>query len=194
MHGLVLLALSTLLAACGGGGGGGDPTLGGGTAGGGASAVPATLTVSLSNAVGLASNTIISGAPLTAKAVVSDKNGVPVSNALVTFSADPGLVSFSTSNGAVLSDAQGLASVTVSAASAAVTGAGKLTATVAAGAVTVSGDANYEVKAAPASASASGARITLSLLNGAPPVGKLVAFATDHVMLHRALPGWCQTV
>lgn len=190
MHGLALLALSTLLAACGGGGG--DPTLGGGTAGGGASAVPATLTVSLSNAVGLASNTIISGAPLTAKAVVSDKNGVPVSNALVTFSADPGLVSFSTSNGAVLSDAQGLASVTVSAASAAVTGAGKLTATVAVGAVTVSGDANYEVKAA--SASASGARITLSLLNGAPPVGKLVAFATDHVMLHRALPGWCQTV
>src|SRR5450830_1372499 len=110
MNWLALLALSTFLAACGGGGG--DPSLGGGNAGGGASAMPATLVLSLSTAAGQASNTISSGAPLTAKAIVSDKNGVPVSNALVTFSSDPGLVSFSITNGAVLTDAKGWASLT----------------------------------------------------------------------------------
>lgn len=197
---LVLLALGALLAACGGGGG--DPTIDGGSSGGTTGGVAATVTVSLLNAAGQPSNALSSTAPLTAKALVNDKNGVPVSNAVVTFSADATLVSLSSTNGTALTDAKGYASITVSALNASVTGAGKLTATVAAGTATVSGEASYDIKAAQAS----GAKMTLSLLNGgsasnalssaAPLTAKalvtdlngkpisdvLVAFSTDNTM------------
>lgn len=157
---LVLLALGALLAACGGGGG--DPTIDGGSSGGTTGGVAATVTVSLLNAAGQPSNALSSTTPLTAKALVNDKNGVPVSNAVVTFSADATLVTLSSTNGTALTDAKGYASITVSALNATVTGAGKLTATVAAGTATVTGDASYEIK----TAQASGAKMTLALLNG----------------------------
>ncbi|PIF10285.1 Ig-like protein group 1 [Janthinobacterium sp. 13] len=197
---LVLLALGALLAACGGGGG--DPTIDGGSSGGTTGGVAATVTVSLLNAAGQPSNALSSTTPLTAKALVNDKNGVPVSNVVVTFSADATLVSLSSTNGTALTDAKGYASITVSALNASVTGAGKLTATVAAGTATVSGEASYDIKAAQAS----GAKMTLSLLNGgsasnalssaAPLTAKalvtdlngkpisdvLVAFSTDNTM------------
>ncbi|MCM2565636.1 Ig-like domain-containing protein [Janthinobacterium kumbetense] len=195
-----MLALGALLAACGGGGG--DPTIDGGSSGGTTGGVAATVTVSLLNAAGQPSNALSSTTPLTAKALVNDKNGVPVSNAVVTFSADATLVSLSSTNGTALTDAKGYASITVSALNATVTGAGKLTATVAAGTATVSGEASYDIKAAQAS----GAKMTLSLLNGgsasnalssaAPLTAKalvtdlngkpisdvLVAFSTDNTM------------
>ncbi|WP_180278641.1 Ig-like domain-containing protein [Janthinobacterium sp. 13] len=195
-----MLALGALLAACGGGGG--DPTIDGGSSGGTTGGVAATVTVSLLNAAGQPSNALSSTTPLTAKALVNDKNGVPVSNVVVTFSADATLVSLSSTNGTALTDAKGYASITVSALNASVTGAGKLTATVAAGTATVSGEASYDIKAAQAS----GAKMTLSLLNGgsasnalssaAPLTAKalvtdlngkpisdvLVAFSTDNTM------------
>ncbi|MDO8074424.1 hypothetical protein O3299_23065 [Janthinobacterium sp. SUN176] len=195
-----MLALGALLAACGGGGG--DPTIDGGSSGGTTGGVAATVTVSLLNAAGQPSNALSSTTPLTAKALVNDKNGVPVSNAVVTFSADATLVSLSSTNGTALTDAKGYASITVSALNATVTGAGKLTATVAAGTATVSGEASYDIKAAQAS----GAKMTLALLNGgsasnalssaAPLTAKalvtdlngkpisdvLVAFSTDNTM------------
>ena len=157
---LVLLALGALLAACGGGGG--DPTIDGGSSGGTTGGVAATVTVSLLNAAGQPSNALSSTAPLTAKALVNDKNGVPVSNAVVTFSADPALVTLSSTNGTALTDAKGYASITVSALNATVAGAGKLTASVVAGTATITGEASYEVRAAQAS----GAKMTLALLNG----------------------------
>ena len=155
-----MLALGSLLAACGGGGG--DPTLDGGSSGGTTGGVAATVMVSLLNAAGQPSNALSSTTPLTAKALVNDKNGVPISNAVVTFSADPALVTLSSTNGTALTDAKGYASITVSALNATVTGAGKLTATVAAGTAMVTGDASYEIK----TAQASGAKMTLALLNG----------------------------
>lgn len=197
---LVLLALGALLAACGGGGG--DPTIDGGSSGGTTGGVAATVTVSLLNAAGQPSNALSSTTPLTAKALVNDKNGVPISNAVVTFSADATLVSLSSTNGTALTDAKGYASITVSALNASVAGAGKLTATVAAGAATVSGEASYDIKAVQAA----GAKMTLSLLSGTtasnsltsstpltakaqltdltgkPIIGALVAFATDNEM------------
>ncbi len=197
---LVLLVMSAVLAACGGGGG--DPTLDGGSSGGTTGGVAATVTVSLFNAAGQPSNALSSTTPLTAKALVNDKNGVPISNAVVTFSADAALVTLSSTNGTALTDAKGYASITVSALNATVAGAGKLTATVAAGTATVTGEASYEIK----TAQASGAKMTLSLLNGnnasnalssATPLtakalvfdlnGKpisdvLVAFSTDNTM------------
>lgn len=197
---LLLLALGSLLAACGGGGG--DPTLDGGSSGGTTGGVAATVTVSLLNAAGQPSNALSSTTPLTAQALVSDKNGVPVSNAVVTFSADAALVQLSSTNGTALTDAKGYASITVSALNAAVTGAGKLTVSVAAGTATITGEASYEVRAAQAA----GAKMTLSLLNGAgasnalssatpltakalvtdlsgkPVTGALVLFSTDNAL------------
>jgi protocatechuate 3,4-dioxygenase beta subunit len=197
---LALLALGALLAACGGGGG--DPTIDGGTSGGTTGGVAATVSVTLYNAAGQPSNTLSSATPLTAKALVSDKNGVPVSNAVVTFSADAALVTLSSTNGTALTDAKGYASITVSALNATVTGAGKLTATVLVGTATVTGEASYEIK----TAQASGAKMTLALLSGAnasnalssttpltakavvtdlsgkPISGALVLFSTDNAL------------
>ena len=197
---LVLMALGALLAACGGGGG--DPTIDGGNSGGTTGGVAAAVSVTLYNGAGQPSNLLSSTTPLTAKALVSDKNGAPVSNAVVTFSADAALVLLSSTNGTALTDAKGYASITVSALNAAVTGAGKLTATVAVGTATVTGEASYEVRAAQAA----GAKMTLSLLsggsasnalssatpltakalltdlNGKPIADALVAFSTDNAM------------
>ena len=160
MNWLALLVLSTVLAACGGGGG--DPTIDGGKGGATTGGVAATVTVSLLNAADQPASTLSSTAPLTAKALVIDKNGAPVSNTVVTFASDPTLVTLSSTNGTALTDAKGYASITVSALNATVTGAGKLTATVAAGTAMVTGEASYEIK----TAQASGAKMTLSLLNG----------------------------
>ncbi|WP_332861620.1 Ig-like domain-containing protein [Janthinobacterium svalbardensis] len=200
MNWLALLVLSTVLAACGGGGG--DPTIDGGKGGGTTGGVAATVTVSLLNSADQPASTLSSAAPLTAKALVIDKNGAPVSNTIVTFASDATLVTLSSSNGTALTDAKGYASITVSALNATVTGAGKLTATVAAGTATVTGEASYEVKAAQAA----GAKMTLSLfsgssasnalssatpltakalvtdLNGKPITNALVAFSTDNTM------------
>ncbi|QYG04843.1 Ig-like domain-containing protein [Janthinobacterium sp. PAMC25594] len=200
MNWLALLVLSTVLAACGGGGG--DPTIDGGKGGGTTGGVAATVTVSLLNSADQPAITLSSTAPLTAKALVIDKNGAPVSNTIVTFASDATLVTLSSSNGTALTDAKGYASITVSALNATVTGAGKLTATVAAGTAMVTGEGSYEVKAAQAA----GAKMTLSLfsgssasnalssatpltakalvtdLNGKPITNALVAFSTDNTM------------
>ncbi len=200
MNWLALLVLSTVLASCGGGGG--DPTIDGGKGGGTTGGVAATVTVSLLNSADQPAITLSSTAPLTAKALVIDKNGAPVSNTIVTFASDATLVTLSSSNGTALTDAKGYASITVSALNATVTGAGKLTATVAAGTATVTGEASYEVKAAQAA----GAKMTLSLfsgssasnalssatpltakalvtdLSGKPISGALVMFSTDSAL------------
>ncbi|MBB5605884.1 MULTISPECIES: hypothetical protein [unclassified Janthinobacterium] len=160
MNWLALLALSTLLAACGGGGG--DPTLDGGSGGGGtAGAVPSTLAIGLLNVTGQVSNTISGSAPLTVRALVLDKNGAGVSNALVTFTVDANLVALTPGNGTALTDAKGVATVTMRPASNAVSGAGKVTASVTTAGVTVSGDANYQIAATVASK----ASISVALLS-----------------------------
>lgn len=157
---LALLVIGSVLAACGGGGG--DPTIDGGNGGGTTGGVAATVTVSLLNSADQPASTLSSTTPLTAKALVLDKNGAAVSNAVVTFASDATLVTLSSTNGTALTDLKGYASITVSALNATVAGAGKLTATVAAGTATISGEASYAIKAAQAS----GAKMTLSLLNG----------------------------
>ncbi|WP_193315631.1 Ig-like domain-containing protein [Janthinobacterium aquaticum] len=163
---LALLVVGTLLAACGGGGG--DPTIGGGSGSGngGTPAVATTLKLSLLGASGQSSNALSTTAPLTAQALVLDAAGMPVSNMLVAFTSDATLVTLSPTNGSALTDAKGIASVTLSPFNATVSGAGKLTASVTpatTGATPIIGEANYVVTAAQPA----GARIALSLLNGA---------------------------
>ncbi|WP_436546489.1 Ig-like domain-containing protein [Janthinobacterium sp. RB2R34] len=156
---LSALAIGLLLAACGGGGG--DPTLDGGS-GGVVNRVPAAVSVALVDATDKASSALSSGTPLTAKALVVDSSGTPVVNVLVTFASDPALVLLSSTNGTALTDAKGVASITVSVLNASVSGAGRVTATVATATTPVSGEASYAIKAAQAA----GARMTLSLLSG----------------------------
>lgn len=169
---LALLVMGALLAACGGGGG--DPTIGGGggTGNGGTPAVAATLKLSLLGASGQSSNALSATAPLTAQALVLDAGGLPVSNVLVAFTSDATLVTLSPTNGSALTDAKGIASVTLSAFNASVSGAGKVTASVTpagTGATPITGEANFMVTAAQST----GARIALSLLNGATPSNAL---------------------
>ncbi|PHV34180.1 hypothetical protein CSQ94_07765 [Janthinobacterium sp. BJB312] len=173
-----MLALGALLAACGGGGG--DPTIDGGGSGGngGTSAgVPATVSVSLLNANGQASNTISSSVSLTASAVVLDKNGAGVSNALVTFAADNALVLFTPDIGTALTDGKGVASVTMRPTGIAASGAGTLTVAAVKDGVTVSGSTNFVVGAtsvvfgeltlSPASISAYGtSQVSIDVLSG----------------------------
>jgi hypothetical protein len=146
---LTLLACGLLLAACGGGGGNPGSTIG--TGGGGTPGSPtpasASVVVTLQNPSGQPANSASAASPLTAKALVRDRAGRTIANALVTFSADATLVLLSPSAGTALTDASGVASVILRPASAAVGGAGKVVAAVTVDGDTVTGDANFAVGA-----------------------------------------------
>ncbi|WP_317203200.1 Ig-like domain-containing protein [Janthinobacterium sp.] len=107
----------------------------------------ASLAVALFNAGGQASNSVTSAAPLTAKATVKDQDGKAIANALVIFSTDNALATLAPSAGTALTDASGVASVTVRPANLAVGGAGTLKAAVTVGGTTIASDANYSVNA-----------------------------------------------
>jgi hypothetical protein len=151
---LTLIAAAAL-AACGGGGGnpgavgapGGSSGNGGGT--GTTPSVPAAPTVSLAllSAGGQASNSLSGATPLTVQATVKDAAGKPVKDALVTFATDATLATFSPSAGTALSDANGVASVTMRAASLAAGGAARITVTTSVAGTTVTSEANYQVGA-----------------------------------------------
>lgn len=132
---LVLAGLAaTILAGCGGGSGGG---LLGGSSG--------SVSVKLLNASGSESNQLTTDAPLTAVATVRDVSGNAVSGAVVTFSADSSLASFTPSAATVLTNANGEARIAVSAASAAAAGAGTLKASATIASTSVSGSVSFNV-------------------------------------------------
>jgi Bacterial Ig-like domain (group 1) len=111
---LFLASAFAVVAACGGGGakapdGGGSPT-GPGTP----TAPTATLAISLVDpATGITKNAISSGSPGLVKALVKDASGNVVSGAVVTFTTDAALATFSPSSGTALTDSNGQASVTI---------------------------------------------------------------------------------
>jgi hypothetical protein len=181
------LLAALLLSACGGGGGnpgavtggtGGGGTGTGGTGTGG-TVVPATPTVSLAftNTAGTGSNSLSGATPLTVKATVLDANKKPVPNAIVTFATDTTLAVFSPSAGTALTDANGVASVTMRSASLSAGGAGSVTASTSVAGAAVTGTGNYSVgatalsfgtlSATPASLQAYGSTVlSVDLLNG----------------------------
>jgi len=153
------LAMALVLAACGGGGGNpgavggsgsGSTGTGGTGTGTGGTTVPATPSVSLgfTNASGATSNALTGATPLTVKATVLDANKKPVPNAIVTFATDNALAVFSPTAGTALTDVNGVASVTMRAASIASGGAGTVTATSNVAGTTITGTSNYSVGAA----------------------------------------------
>lgn len=155
VRGSLALLLAATLSACGGGGGNPGTTGSGGTGTGGTPTtpttptVPATPTVALSfvNAGGQASNSLTGATPLTVRALVRDQAGQPVPNALVSFATDPALAVFSPTAGTSLTDASGVATVTLRTASLSANGAGKVTATTAIAGTTVTSEGNYSVGA-----------------------------------------------
>jgi hypothetical protein len=164
---------------------------------------PVSLQVSLVTAVGVNSTTVSSASPLTVRAIVADKAGVPIKDALVTFTTDNALATIAPTTGTSLTDAFGIALATLRPASLAVNGAGKVTATVTMGGATVSNDTNYTVLVSPvtsasvavsfldanglpsnsvSSAAPLTARAMFTNQNGLPIANALVSFATDNTL------------
>lgn len=81
------------------------------------------------------------------QATVKDASGNPVKEAMVTFATDASLAIFSPSAGTALTDDQGVARISLRAASLAAGGAGKLTATASVNGATIVGERNFQVGA-----------------------------------------------
>jgi len=187
-YGSLALLLAAILSACGGGGGNpGTPGGSGGSGNGGTPAVPAapTVGVSLVNATGGASTALSGATPLTVRALVLDANKHPVPNALVTFTTAAELALFTPGAGTALSDASGVASITMRVASLAAGGAGSVTASATVAGTAITSSANYAVNATaltfsalrlePASINAyDSSKISVDLLaNGAKYMGQV---------------------
>jgi hypothetical protein len=142
----LMLFLFGLVGACGGGGGS-PGTVAGSSSGGGAVAPTASIAFSFFDVNGQASTSVTSASPLTARALVKDAAGKAVVNALVTFATDNALAILSPSSGNTLSDANGVASVTLRPASLAVSGGGRMTASVTLAGNTIVGESNYMIGA-----------------------------------------------
>jgi hypothetical protein len=154
------LIAAAVLSACGGGGGnpGAVPAASGASSGTGSTGgtgttpvVPATptATVTLLAAAGQPAATLSEGKPLTAQVSVKDAGGTPVEGAFVTFATNGDIALFKPSSGSVRTNAQGLASVQMLAASLAADGAAKLIVTAEVGATTVTTQSVYTVGATP---------------------------------------------
>jgi hypothetical protein len=159
---LALLGCALLLAACGGGGGNPGAVPGTGTTPG-TTPGAGTVTVSTANAAGVAGNFVTSAAPLTVSALIKDKDGKPVAGAVVSFATDTSLAVVGTSSGTSLSNASGVATMTLRPAGDTVSGAGKVTVsvTLAGASAPITGEATYTV----GSTATSTASLAVSLAN-----------------------------
>ena len=177
------LLMAMVLTACGGGGG--NPGTTGNTgstsgSGGTGTTTPVTATASVGVRFhgGAAAGTLTAAAPETVTATVLDKDGKPVANAIVTFATDNTLAVFNPTSATALTDASGVASVTMRPAGLASAGAGTVTATATVGDATVIGKGNYSVgattltfgtlSAAPATLQAYGSSVlSVDVMSGA---------------------------
>ncbi len=99
----------------------------------------------------LSSTTVTSAAPVTATAIVAE-NGVPVAGSIVTFSVNPALGKLSANT--ALTDANGVATVSLSPANQNVSGADTITATVTADNLTATASKGYQLTATSAAITA----------------------------------------
>lgn len=152
---LALLVCGLLLSACGGGGGSPGATVGVSSGTGGVATASAKVTVTLEDQSGAAANLVSGAATLTVKATVLDSAGRAVPGVVVKFSsADIALVGVSPASG--LTNTNGVAVATVTAASPSAAGATTILATstfvdpaTSATTVSLSGSANLQVGVAP---------------------------------------------
>ena len=172
---IALVAAS--LAACGGGGGS-PGTVGGGTGGGGTGTGTGTgggttlvpkVTLALTDGSGANIMSLSGGQSASVKATVVDSAGKPVAGAIVQFTTSE-LVVFTPATGSALTDANGVASVTVKPASTSSAGAVAITASSVVAGTTATASVNLSVGAAP---------LTVGSLSFAQaPTGSLPAFST----------------
>lgn len=140
--GLASIGLALLLTACGGGGGSaGDPILpspGTGTGNGsGNSGVSMTLALS--------STTVTAAAPATVSATIKDATGAAIPGQVVAFSTSASLGSFSATS--ALTDANGVASVSLSPAASSSTGADTVVATATVKTAALTASAGFQLTA-----------------------------------------------
>ncbi|HZV66012.1 MAG TPA: Ig-like domain-containing protein [Telluria sp.] len=162
--------IAATLAACGGGGGSAGSTVGvggGGSTGAGNPAIKLVIT----DGTGAAVSTLSGGQSASVKATVTNSSGAIAANAIVQFTAsDATLVTFTPSAASALTDASGVAVITVKPASFTASGALSITATAVVDSKTAVGTANMAVGAAP---------LTVGTLSFSPtPAGNLPAFST----------------
>ncbi len=143
---VVLLAVSAVISGCSAGGttpctSGASDCKGSGTGTGGTT-TPASVALALS------STTVASAAPATVTATVHDSSGNAVSGAVVNFAVNPVIGALSAP--AALTDSSGVASVSLSPATAATTGADNVTVTVTVGTATVTASRGYQLSATTA--------------------------------------------
>lgn len=168
--GLVVIFLTVLLAACGGSN---REALANAAAATPPTTSP-TLSLALVDGNGAESNSISLTDPLTAKATLRDGAGNPMANTIVTFAAAGTLTSLSPSSGKTLTNAAGVASVTLSAKdlqtvqSQAGT-ADTLIATAAVGATALEATKSFQIGAAA---------VTLSMVTPGVGTTSLVAYGT----------------
>ncbi|GGE83149.1 Ig-like domain-containing protein [Massilia psychrophila] len=163
--------IAATLAACGGGGGspgmstGAGPGTGAGTVGQG----PA-IKLAIVDGGGNAITTLSGGQSGTVKSTLTTATGAPVAGAIVKFTTSDALVEFTPASGSVLTDAAGVAVITIKPASVTASGAVAISATSVIDSKTATASSNIAVGAAP---------LTVGALTFDPkPVGSLPAFST----------------
>lgn len=142
------VGLVAALAACGGGGGvssgnGSGGGSGGGTGGGTETAVP-TITLALVDNNGAATTSVSAAGLVYAKATLKNANGAAVSGTKVKFAVDASLVTLSPA-AETLTDASGVATVQMSAATLSAAGAGTITASATVAAVVVNAARDFQL-------------------------------------------------
>jgi len=168
---------AAMLAACGGGGG--NPGSAGGTGSGGTGtggtgtpvAGDPRVTLALTDAGGANVTSLSGGQSASVKATVLTAAGRPAANVIVQFAASAGnLVSFTPESGSALTDANGVAVVSVKPVGVTSAGATAITATSVVEGKTATGTSNIAIGAAP---------LTVGTLAFSPaPAGRLPAFST----------------
>lgn len=132
-RGLLYVMGALMLAACGGSGGGGDD------GGGGTTPTPAVaVSLKIYDANGSETSNVTPSSPGTVKATVTN-NGAAVPNAVVTFTSTIGVLD--PISGTALTNAQGVAQITLKAGSS--PGAGTVSGSATIGSVTATGTANF---------------------------------------------------
>jgi hypothetical protein len=137
----ISLCTLTVLAACGGGGGSsGDAPFGpGGGTGGGTTPRPPTIAVTVSP------STVTAAAPGTVRATVSTAAGAPIPGQVVTFTTTGSLGKFSAPS--ALTDDSGVATVTVTPATASTAGADSVVASTTVGTAVLTATAGFQLTA-----------------------------------------------
>lgn len=161
--------LASTLAGCGGGGASSTSTAPG--SGGGGGATTAGITVALKDPVtGAARTSVAPDSAALAEATVRNASGAPVPGVAVKFSVAAGYATFFPTSGTALTNASGVASLTIAAGT--TTGADTLTAEATVGGAKLTGTTGYSTTAPSAPTSNAGGSIRFV---SATPTPKVIA-------------------